>query len=522
MEHSIKKIYRYLILIIIILAFFIRFKGIWFGYPLPLHPDEQVIVENALRMLATGDINPHFFNYPTFNIYLQTGVYSFVNLINQIFFDTPVNEVREINYYLSGRLFNVLLSTITIYIIYEIGRRLVDPIAGLASACFIGASFLHISNSFTVTVDSPVAFWLSLSTLMAVLIYTKGKENLYYLMGGIFVGLAISSKYISFLGVAPILVAHYKASCTDKHFFDTNIIIYLLVIPTAFFITSPYVILDYKPFFEALRFESHHYRTGHPGAEASGDTSFYLYGKYLTTMGYGFLPILFSSFGLIWFLKKDPWKAALLLSTPLLLFVFVGQYKVFFPRNIVAVIPFLSLFSGAFIFALYEWLKSALSGWEKFHWITATSTIVFVIALLFFSIGDQVTQAYQYIQTITLPDTRWESVQWIKDHMPTGSHIGREGFTPPIEKYTEQFHVSYLGWIAVVSNPEELKNLDYMIVSSYDYGPFLNSESKYPKEASIYNSFFKNNQLIYELIPDGITLGGPKISIYKIIQLEEE
>ena len=198
-EHSIKKIYRYLILIIIILAFFIRFKGIWFGYPLPLHPDEPVIVENALRMLATGDINPHFFNYPTLPIYLQTGVYSFVNLIIKIFFDTPVNEIREINYYLSGRLFNVLLSTITIYIIYEIGRLLVDPVAGLASACFIGASFLHISNSFTVTVDSSVAFWLSLSTLMAVLIYIKGKKNLYYLLGGIFVGLAISSKYISFM-----------------------------------------------------------------------------------------------------------------------------------------------------------------------------------------------------------------------------------------------------------------------------------------------------------------------------------
>ena len=259
-------------------------------------------------MLATGDINPHFFNYPTLNIYLQTGVYSFVNLINQIFFDTPVYEIREINYYLSGRLFNVLLSTITIYIVYEIGRRLVDPVAGLASACFIGASFLHITNSFTVTVDSSVALWLSLSTLMAVLIYTKGKKNFYYLLGGIFVGLAISSKYISYVGVAPVLVAHYKASCTDKHFFDTNIFIYLLVIPTAFFITSPYVVLDYKPFFEALRYESHHYRTGHLGSEASGNTSFYLYGKYLTTKGYGFLPILFSSFGLIWLFKKIPGK----------------------------------------------------------------------------------------------------------------------------------------------------------------------------------------------------------------------
>lgn len=152
--------------------------------------------------------------------------------------------------------------------------------------------------------------------------------------------------------------------------------------------------------------------------------------------------------------------------------------------------------------------------------MTIISSSAIVIALLFVSIGDQVIQAYQYIQIITLPDTRWESVQWIKDHMPTGSHIGREHYTPPIEKYTEQFHVSYLGYFAVVSNPKEL-NLDYMIVSSGDYGRFLNSASKYPKEARIYNSFFKNNQLIYELIPDGITLGGPKISIYKIIQLEE-
>jgi hypothetical protein len=61
-----------------------------------------------------------------------------------------------------------------------------------------------------------------------------------------------------------------------------------------------------------------------------------------------------------------------------------------------------------------------------------------------------------------------------------------------------------------------------MIVSSRDSGRFQNSASKYPKEVWIYNSFFKNNQLIYELIPDGITLGGPKISIYKVMQLEDE
>jgi len=106
--------------------------------------------------------------------------------------------------------------------------------------------------------------------------------------------------------------------------------------------------------------------------------------------------------------------------------------------------------------------------------------------------------------------------------MPTGSHIGREHYTLPIEKYTERFHVSYLGYFAVVSKPKELNNLDYMIVSNGDYDRFLNSVSKYPKEARIYNSFSKNNQLIYKFIPDGITLGGPEISVYKIMQLENE
>lgn len=521
MKNHKNKIYLLLLFLILVPALAIRYKGIWFGYPLPVHPDEPWLVGIALRMINTGDLNPHWFIYPTLNIYLQSLLYRVVNFSLQVFYGMSIKDIPEIWYYIAGRSFNVFISIMTIIVTFEIGRRLVSPILGLMSAWFIGASVLHINNSFMITVDTSVAFWTSLSTLMAIMIYSKGKKPCYYLLGGIFVGLAISSKYTAFVSVAPILIAHFKMSRKNRDWVDKNIMYSLLVIPIAFLITTPYALLDYETFFSTLRLVRNWYASGHPGLEAAGTMSFHLYGNYLVKQGYGLLPILFSGFGLIWFLSKDPWKAAMLLSTPLLLFLFVGLYKVFAVRNIVAVIPFLSLFSGAFIFAVHEWLKRRLSNWGKTRWMTLCINIL-IVAVLVGSTYTQVLSAINHVQRITLPDTRWVSIQWIKQHLPSGSYIGRERYTPPIEKYSQQYLVHNLGFFAVARKPEEVKKLDYMIVSSKDYGRFLKSPDMYPDEARSYIDFFENHELVYELVPDDEKLGGPKISIYKIKKRRSE
>ncbi len=515
------KLRYFFLILILIAAFIIRYKGTWFGYPLMVHPDEPNLVKTALRIIQTGNLNPHFFLYPTLNIYLLGMLYSGLNFTNQLFFNISTTNIPEIQYFISGRIFVLLQSTVTIYVTYQIGRRLFDSIAGLASACFIGASFLHISNSFTVTVDSSVALWASLSTLMAVLIYTNGKKRWYYLLGGVFVALTTSSKYTGFVSVAPILIAHMSLSRVDRTWVDTNIILYLLVIPVAFFLTMPYAILDYKAFLEALKFQAHVYKSGHLGHESMGNTSFHLYGKYLLTKGYGVAPSIFAGFGILWLLKKDVWKVLILISTPLLLFIFVGLYKVYFSRNIVAIIPFVSLFSGIFVCVAYNWLKDRVSEFGKSQWMKTPVNILFVI-LVISSITPQVIRAGQYIRKITLPDTRWVSMQWIKDHLPEGSWIGRGHYTPPIEKHSKKFLVRYLGYNAVLSRSEEVKRFDYMIVSSGSYQRFLDSPQRYSKQANTYRSFFAQNELVHEFIPDDKFLGGPKISIYKITKRRRE
>ena len=509
------KIHLVLLFLILAVAFAIRFKGIWFGYPLSTHADEPKLVETALGMLSTGDLNPHFFNYPTLNIYLHALIYHATSFFLQLFSGLSPTHIPQIWFYIIGRAFNVLLSTLTILVTYEIGRRLVSPFVGLASACFIAVSFLHVTNSFIITVDSSMALWTSLSALMAVLIYTRGKKLGYYLLGGVFVGLAISSKYPAFVCVAPILIAHFKISCGNKDWIDKNIIASLILIPVAFFITSPYVLLDYEAFSSAVEYEAYHYRSGHPGAEAAGAMSFHLYGNYLVTQGYGLYPILLAGFGLIWFLRNDPWKATMLLSTPVLLFLFVGQYKVFFPRNIVSVIPFLSLFSGIAIYAGFEWLKGIGFNWKNPRWKSLILNTL-IIAALVGSILNPLFNAVNHIQRITLPDTRWVSLQWTVQNVPPGAHIGREHYTPPVEKYTEQYDVSYLGYFAVDRKPKEVGKLDYMIVSTGDFGRFFDSPDKYANETRSYMEFFKENELVREFNPSAQTMSGPKISIYKI------
>ena len=163
--------------LVVCLAFVMRFRGVWFGYPLLLHPDEPTIVNAALDIIKTGDLNPHFFNYPSLNIYLQALLCKTIQLLGYIFYDTSPSKIPVIWYYIAGRTLNVIISVLTIIITYKIGSQLFSPLAGFFSTVFLAVSYLHVTNSYLLTVDSYVAFWSSLVTLMAVLIYTEGKKQ---------------------------------------------------------------------------------------------------------------------------------------------------------------------------------------------------------------------------------------------------------------------------------------------------------------------------------------------------------
>ena len=506
--------FRFALLVLMLAAFYLRLRGIWFGYPLPVHVDEPVIVDRALKMVFTGDLNPDFFRYPSLNIYIQAGLYQLVQVMAQLFAGKSPAEIPPIWYYLTGRVFTVVLSTLTIVFTYLIGRRLISPFAGFSSACFMSVAYLHVLNSYLVTVDNIVAFWVTVTVYLAVLIATGPGKTVHYLLAGICAGLAIGSKYTAFVALAPILFAHYLRAGGRENITDRKILLALAAAPVIFLLTTPFAIPEFQKFVYQLSAEARHYTEGHPGAQSPTDTSYILYLKYFVLNGFGIVPSIFALSGFLWMAAKAPRKLVLLALAPAALFLLVGSYKVFFPRNLVAVVPFLSLFAGAFIYYVYELILRIAGRAGTGRWAGITSGGIVLMCLLV--LNQQLMVSIRHIDRITLPDTRWLSLLWIDQNLPRYASIGREHYTPPIEKYTDRFVVTYLGFFGAIRNPERLAALDYVIVSSEDYERFLIRRSRFPNESQAYLDFFSQHELVREFVPDQRTVSGPRISIFRL------
>ena len=64
---------------ILLFGVLLRLYKLDFGVELPYvaHTDEPTQYNPAIRILTTGDLNPHFFNYPSLPIYLYSAVLAF-------------------------------------------------------------------------------------------------------------------------------------------------------------------------------------------------------------------------------------------------------------------------------------------------------------------------------------------------------------------------------------------------------------------------------------------------------------
>ena len=508
-----KQLYKVLLVFMLLAAFFIRYKGITFGFPMITYHDEKKIVNRALNILETGDMNPHFFNYPTGYIYTQAALFGLMDIGIKIAGDPDgIKNVDQTTIYFAGRFLTILLSIGTIFIVYIIGTLLAGRTGGLVAGVFTAFSFLHVSNSFLVTVDSPMAFWCMLSFLMALLIIEKGPKFRYYVLAAIFAGFAVGSKYTAFIIVLPLIYAHlYSNSFSIKKSIDKKIILTLLLVVLVFLLTTPYAILDFDTFKKDLFFESRHYSTDHPGA-ASAANSYKSYFLFLID-GFGLIPFILSIFGIAYLMVKDKKKGLFLLIFPLLFFLFIGRYKVHFPRNLLAIIPFLSIFGGLLTAAAVDIFKRYRKSELKV--LLLAGLVIFSMAGLY-GVYEQGGKSYKYVKRITLPNTRWESTLWINENLPAGSKIVLEHYTPRPDK--KLFKLSYPGICGLKRVVSKLDQFDYIVASSNDYGRFFSNRKKYAKQINIYNGIFEKYELVKEFKPVKGQSTGPVIKILKVIK----
>lgn len=514
MQRKARLIVAFLLAVVIAAGFLLRARGTTFGFPLTVHPDEPAVVDRAVEMVATGDPNPHFFNYPTAPIYLQAAVVAAVRPAAVQASDLPVVDL-----YLWGRMLTALMGALTIlataWLAYELtSARFRGPLAPLTAAVLVASSSLHVAHSFLITVDVPMTLWVVLAAVMAVRIGRGDPGWRTYLAAAVFVGLAVGTRYTAVLAVAPALFAHAMRSGRPVEVLASpRLWAFVLVAALVFLATTPYALLDPGTFWGDVQSEARHYATGHPGYESSG-VSFGFYADTLAA-GVGFPAMILALAGCVALLQRDRRALVAAIGFPALYFLLVGAYPVRFDRHAVALVPFAAALGGVGLAAMVDALgsdeTSALP--RRLARLLAISLTVLVAAA---AIG-QAHRAWTHVYDVTLPDTRWLAKVWVEENLPAGSRVAREHYTPPLDR--SRFAVTELGYFGL-SEGIPLGH-DYALASSDDFGRFFQHPERYPRRVAGYTRFFSTQDLIKEFVPDGKTSTGPVIQVYTVRPLPE-
>ena len=558
--------YLFLLLLIIIFAFVLRIWGVNYGLPDIYHTDEERLVNHALAF-GLGDLNPHYFNYPSFSMYLLffqygayfafgrlLGIFSSVVDFQKLFFSDPTS------FYLIGRITMTVLGTATVLLLYALGKKCYGPEAGLGAAFFLGINFLHAESSHYITTDILLSFFIVASYLFILSIFKKGMPGA-YVWAGILAGLGAASKYNAATLAVPILLAHWwspvKTEDWVRRLFHRYLWLAAVCMLVAFFLASPFCFLDFSKFWSDFRGIAQHMKVGVYSTGGGYHWMSYLRlffvdtiysdGRRWTTLG-----IIYGA-GIIWALTQKGRKEWLLLSYPVLYFLMIGSWGVCNARYLIPVFPFLAVLGGGMV--SFFWAKLKLRPGGK---IIVPGFVVLLSILPVWNIG---------LNDIMLSriDTRTESRQWIEQHIPEGAKIALEWdnnatvqlqetdllIQQKIEAYQKgklitihhpssqmiRVHqtrleanrgkkydivrigdVEGLNLIPRLYDLEKLRQLevDYVIVSSGNYYAFMESKGrrKYPQHAVFYDELFDDFIPIKVFQPSN--QAGPTIKIYKL------
>jgi 4-amino-4-deoxy-L-arabinose transferase-like glycosyltransferase len=502
------------LVLVILLAVLVRGAALGYDLPFIYHPDEPVYV-NIIHGIYHGDLNPHFFNYPTLFFYLNAlaylPVFGISGLLGNSVEVLPVQtlvmgatQVQTPAAVLLSRWVSVLFGLGSVAMLFIIGRMLSNnPRSGLVAALLLAVSPTTIKINRFITPDTFVVFFILGVIYFSLCLYRDGRRR-DYVLAGIFAGLAASSKYNAGLVVLAPVIAHFLRYGWNG-FVRFNIYRAMLACGLAFLFTSPFVLLDITEFWKDFTYEARHYSSiGHPGME--GDSlNWYL--SYLW-MVEGAGVVLGAVVVVAGFVAKLPWFGRLALPAatrgketkidwsgannhvkrwtvvfafPLLYFFFISGFVVRNDRTLLPVIPFLLLAAGLGL--------SAMLSMADRETRTGRLWLIGGLVGLLLSLAVPVLTLWQYASVITQPVPEAQARAWINTNLPPGTSIALESYSPHLD--TQRYRVTPI-FRAIMKDFAWYRDegIEYIVFAKSMYGRYYCDPLRYPIEKGQYDRLF--------------------------------
>lgn len=348
-------------LLLFALALLLRVQTLDWGLPYVEHADEPTFVRIPVRMVQDQSLHPYDFQKPTFYFYLLaaltqlhvwwgtlTGLYtSAADLPRNTFFFTTAPQ-----HYVWLRSLTALFGAASVVATYYLGMRLYGWWVGLLAGLLLAFSSFHIEHSQYVTTDVPVGFWLTLMLLAVWQVQQHGAWRA-YLLTGVLLGLATSTKYNAVATGGVLLLAH--AFYWQRQSVGVQPMLRLVgagvATVLAFFATSPLMLLDWQFGIGNMLFQVDAYSPGTPWY-AGGEFRLSSYLSFIWREA--LLPIgsLLLLAGLPLLLRRAPRATLLLLLAIALQIGLLLSFTVHFYRNMLTVFPAMVVLAAAGVVAL--------------------------------------------------------------------------------------------------------------------------------------------------------------------------
>ncbi len=448
------------LLVVLIVAAWLRFTGLDWGGNLYLHPDErfQTIVVTSLSW--PDGIAAYFDSQrSTLNPYNQgftTYIYGTVPLFMAKLADTVSGMSVYGDAHLPGRFLSSLCDLFSIVLVFLTGRRIFSPAVGLVAAALLGVTVLSIQTAHFFVPDAFVMLFC-LAAFYLALRADAGSRWWWYAATGLIIGLAVSSK----LTALPILMtlaipvgerwrqtgwrSMVRSSGRPQVSPIVGSVIAVVIAILTFRIGQPYAFLGPSPlsfrldprWVDDLRY----WRVVQSGASDTppnlqwADRTPVLFGlKNLVLWGMGPLLGVTVVAGLVWAIvalaawrQWPPLWLAVLVAWPTFHLLYFGAGFVQTMRYFLPAYPFLILIGAALLVRIAHLGRER--GWPTLNlrladvrpaalplgWLPAT---VVVIGTLLYAIA--------FTGIYTRPTTRETASRWIYETVPPGSVIATE------------------------------------------------------------------------------------------------
>lgn len=252
---------------ILLLAAVLRLWALGFGLPGQYNPDENFLVLHALRF-GTGDLNPHWFLYPTLWMYCLFGLYGGYFLAGLAIgrFEAPFD--LSVEYFTDptlifflGRLASALSGVGVVALTYLLGAGLFGRRVGLLGAAFVAIEPFSIESSHYIKVDVPTALFVMVSLLASARVL-RGGGTRWYLAAGLFAGLAASTKYPGGMVALALPLAHLLRQERRQ---VRDLLLGLALAPAGFLLGTPFALVEIPSVVANLRGHLEQASVGWPG-----------------------------------------------------------------------------------------------------------------------------------------------------------------------------------------------------------------------------------------------------------------